>query len=171
MRVRRIAAAVLAVPLVAALPAEAAKKKVCGAVLADPRGDAGPLGSGNLDLVSADLTEGGNELYLIMRVAAGDSWAGDRVGGSAWQFAGTRNGVKIEFGWVRPMAGAPSGSYVRIAGQYVGHAGGMAGDFMLWKVPRMGPLATKRAVWSGVTATTYASELTADTATGKNRAC
>lgn len=173
MRVRRLVAAAVAVPLLAALPADAAPKRKppCVVALTDPRGDAGPLGSGNLDVIRGSITQGGNELYAVLYLAGQDAWTGEGVAGAGWRLGASRNGVQVEFGAESAGAAVPRYTYVKVNGQYVPHAGGMFGDFIIWKIPRTGALASAKSSWSGASAATLAGPLDADTAAGKPPRC
>lgn len=175
MRARTAILAATAIALTAtSTPALAAKKKpikYCN-LMTDAKGDgtwntASVVSSPALDIISADIATGKNELVAVLRVAstntANDNWR--TLFGYQWALGATGSGTKYEFSMRRGIGTNPSDIVTaRVGDMNPPVKFQIVGNTFVWRIKRSDVPALRRPklFWTDFGANTKVFSSTAD---------
>lgn len=177
MRLRSLALGTLALGVLVAPSADAAPKKYCN-LHSDPKGDVRyyipTIDSDALDILSADVATGKNELVATLRVVTTNTANDlDSKLGFKWGVGFTANGVDYEFGVARSSGGlVPGAKQIDSPSASIGgeHLDGklytykVEGNTFVWRVPRKNvkALAKPRLIFTTFRAGSMANGSSAD---------
>lgn len=182
MRSRTLILAALAVAVAATSPAVAAPRrapvKVCN-LMTDAKGDgtwnfgAGVVTSPALDIHSADIATGRNELVAVLRIqtldTANDNWR--KALGYEWAFGANGSGTRYEFKMRRGIGPNPTDIWeVTVGDTRPKFTSQIVGNTLVWRLQRKDVPALNRAklFWTDFGANTKALSSTADNASNPN---
>lgn len=150
MRLRRVLlpglAAMITAGALAAPSATAALPRACN-TLSDVKGDGHSanflvgdrIASKALDILSADIATGRNELVAVLRLDSTatdtDTWA--TAIGFSWTFTVTLGGADYYFWMKRPFNHGKQDTEVKVGGAVIeGYTFAVEGNSLVWRVPR-----------------------------------
>lgn len=180
MRARTAIFAAVAVAIAATTPAVAAVRrppaKVCN-LMTDEKGDGTwsvpGVQSPALDIISADIATGRNELVAVLRMqtldTASDTWR--QALGFEWAFGANGSGTRYEFKMRRGIGPNPSDIWtVTVGDTSPKFSTQIVGNTLVWRLQRKDVPSLTRAKlsWTDFGANTKALSSTADNASNSN---
>jgi len=181
MRARTVIIAAVALAVAGTTPAVAARRapvKICN-LMTDAKGDgtwnvAPTVSSPALDILSADIATGRNELVAVLRMqtvdTASDAWR--QALGFEWAFGANGSGTRYEFKLRRGIGPNPSDNWSVTIGDTTPKFTYqiLNNNTLVWRIQRRDAPALNRAklVWTDFGANTKALSSTADNASNPN---
>jgi hypothetical protein len=159
-------------------PAATAAVRYCN-ILSDVKGDGDGgfyffIESPALDIISADIATGKNELVAVLRLASltteSDNW--QYTGGFGWNMGATLSGVDYTFGYTRPGFDGEPYHGVKVGNTSPNYTFAIEGTSLVWRIKRSELASLNKKPNQSFTefrATTDAWGSTADTATAPGK--